>query len=941
MRKHFLLLMLLTLLPFSAWAVDLSSAGIIFEVGGISYGSLDAPTMYAQYQGDRLSIASGGDYSKDLHWDGKYYDTAGCTDAGSDDAGTLSVGKHYVKVTGNDPFTGFKIASFEVTRATLTVTFDSYEAKDYVYKTFGEGNPELVAANFTFTGWKGAENGDADAQTAVKNGISFAYTQATTGANANPDYDLLAEASAYNLTFTKNGTNVGNYTLNFVGGTMRILQKDLSAEDLTIAPKAPFAAEVTYKGAVWEPSYTVTLGETPITTFAAATFANAGCTSPAEAKAVGTYYVKLTFNGNYAGTKIVGSSFEITKAPMSVAIGNVSKVYKGEAYTIAQVGEVPVTYYGFQGEDIGQAKPAGLTDHTFALATGAKDVNDEGYEISITTVGESTNYDLTVISNGKLTITPAPLTITADDKTSKVGEALKALTYSVTGIQTGDDEDAAIATEPTLTKEDGNTVGHYAINVTGGEAKSNYTIVTRTAGDYHITAGALTITVLKHKKVYGDPTDLSSLVDGTDFIVTGAIKASDVTVTALTKAEGEDVGHYTLTAEYTLNDVANYDAEVTVVPGDFEITKAPLTVTLPIKNVEANITYAAAVASLTNEGIVITGFKKNEDKDEVADYVLALKEEASFAKEEGKLKNQAIDDGYTLTLEEAIFKNYAIIVDETPYQTIAGKLIVGTGNTAELVLNDNDDKFADITAANGETRNVKIILHRDQSIGGKAHGWAKAVWNCMVLPFEASARQISNALGYAIINVVDPANTTEGNVKFKLEMLNKIPANTPFFVKTDNDLADAYEAVFENVTIDAPETAYPSVKASKDDIGYNFVGAYDKYVIGNGKNEAHLRWRFGDADKWNQIGNGSAAKWNIVPFNAYMDLGATVGAREIIFTFEELDGSATSVRSIDIEKADSTEGNAKGWYNLNGVKMQNAPAQKGIYIHNGKKYVVK
>jgi hypothetical protein len=212
----------------------------------------------------------------------------------------------------------------------------------------------------------------------------------------------------------------------------------------------------------------------------------------------------------------------------------------------------------------------------------------------------------------------------------------------------------------------------------------------------------------------------------------------------------------------------------------------------------------------------------------------------------------------------------------------------------------------------------------------------------MVLPFEASARQISNALGYAIINVVDPVNTTENNVKFKLEMLNTIPANTPFFVKTDVDLADDYVANFDGVTIVAPETAYPSVKASSDEIGYNFVGAYDKYVIGDGKDEAHLRWRFGDADKWNKIANGSAAKWNIVPFNAYMDLGATVGAREIVFTFEELDGSTTAVRSIDVETADSLSGNnAKGVYNLNGMKMNSVPTQKGVYIVNGKKVVIK
>jgi hypothetical protein len=33
--------------------------------------------------------------------------------------------------------------------------------------------------------------------------------------------------------------------------------------------------------------------------------------------------------------------------------------------------------------------------------------------------------------------------------------------------------------------------------------------------------------------------------------------------------------------------------------------------------------------------------------------------------------------------------------------------------------------------------------------------------------------------------------------------------------------------------------------------------------------------------------------------------------------------------------------NAEGWYTVNGIKLQSAPTEKGVYINNGKKVVVK
>ena len=53
---------------------------------------------------------------------------------------------------------------------------------------------------------------------------------------------------------------------------------------------------------------------------------------------------------------------------------------------------------------------------------------------------------------------------------------------------------------------------------------------------------------------------------------------------------------------------------------------------------------------------------------------------------------------------------------------------------------------------------------------------------------------------------------------------------------------------------------------------------------------------------------------------------------------QEEDGSFTAIESIENMSKVNT---AEGWFTTNGVKLNAQPTQKGVYIHNGKKIVVK
>lgn len=90
------------------------------------------------------------------------------------------------------------------------------------------------------------------------------------------------------------------------------------------------------------------------------------------------------------------------------------------------------------------------------------------------------NYNV-IINNGTLTVTPAPLSIVADDVTRAVGQPNPTFTGTITGLKNGDDitaihESPATANSeagtypiiPTLKDASGN-IGNYVVSVSNGK----------------------------------------------------------------------------------------------------------------------------------------------------------------------------------------------------------------------------------------------------------------------------------------------------------------------------------------------------------------------------------------------------------------------------------------------------------------------------------------
>ena len=247
-----------------------------------------------------------------------------------------------------------------------------------------------------------------------------------------------------------------------------------------------------------------------------------------------------------------------------------------------------------------------------------------------------------------------------------------------------------------------------------------------------------------------------------------------------------------------------------------------------------------------------------------------------------------------------------------------------------LFLADNADNSADISAANGNTRNV-VLSGRTLYKDGK--------WNTLCLPFNLTAAQIAAHADFAGATLMelntDGTNgfyTTDGTLYLAFKEATAIVAGVPYLVKWDAAGDDFTSPVFSGVTIDAKA----STTVSDADTGLQevqMVGCYSPVsVVADDKSILFLG---GDNTLYY-----SAENRNIRSCRAYFSvpyLKQNPGAKARAFVLNFDDEEATGILEVS---ADSKEMTDDAWYSLDGVRLSGKPTQRGIYINNGNKVVI-
>ncbi len=263
------------------------------------------------------------------------------------------------------------------------------------------------------------------------------------------------DVGTYDDVLTASYTANANYAVTVVPGDFAITAK---AATITVADASKVYGEA-------DPAFTGTVeGLVNANDLGEIAYSRTGADED-----VGTYddvlTASYTANANYAVTVVPGD-FAITAKAATITVADASKVYGATD---------PV----FTGTVEGLVNANDLGEITYSRTGNDEDVGtyDDVLTASYTA---NNNYTVAIVA-GDFTITPAAVTVTADDATKTAGNADPAFTATVTGLL-----DASDSIAYSFAREEGEAVGTYAITPQGEQFQGNYEVT--------YVAGILTIT---------------------------------------------------------------------------------------------------------------------------------------------------------------------------------------------------------------------------------------------------------------------------------------------------------------------------------------------------------------------------------------------------------------------------------------------------------------
>ena len=200
---------------------------------------------------------------------------------------------------------------------------------------------------------------------------------------------------------------------------------------------------------------------------------------------------------------------------------------------------------------------------------------------------------------------------------------------------------------------------------------------------------------------------------------------------------------------------------------------------------------------------------------------------------------------------------------------------------------------------------VDVVLTRSITAGK---------WSTICLPFAMTNAQLKAAFG----NDVKVAELTSGdNTTLNFSTVTEIVANKPYAIKVTSDFTSA---TISGVTI-VEGTATQTIS------NWNFVGTYSNETIS--ANDYYF--------KGNKLYKAGTGTHSIKPFRAYLKYTGTEPAPAPQLNFPDMEGETTGIDDVRSKMSDVRS----VIYDLQGRKLSNGQMQKGLYIVNGRKVVIK
>ena len=679
---------------------------------------------------------------------------------------------------------------------------------------------------------------------------------------------------------------------------------------------------------VMEWKYTISSGKLVLTATPSGGQVSKGCIVKLSTKAEGTTVsadIYYTLNGttpSKSSTKYSSSGISINSDCTLKAIAYKSGyetsniltsnytikddvILTANSYTRVYGDDNPAFEYTVSGGTITSGEPTITCSATKESPVGTYDIVINKGSVS----NNNVKYE-----KGTLTITKAPLTIKADDKQVKQGETLPEFTATYSGFKNNETE-SVLARKPVFTciATESSAPGNYEIVVSNADAE-NYSI-SYEKGTLTITdADLIIVTAKSYSRVYGETNpELDYTVNG------GVLQGTPDIACAVTKTS--DVGTYDIII--SRGSISN--PNVQYVNGKLTVTAAPLTIsagTYTMRQGDPMPQFAATYS----------GFRNNE-----AEEVLSVKPQFACEANENSAPGT-----YKINVSGAEAKNYAIeyvsgtltilsavTTDEmTVSTTTAGSLSTKIGNSMWKTIRS--------LTISGQVNGTDIRLIRKMLKEGKLEELnlrdAKIVSGGDSYDIYGLSKTSENAIGESMFydcrnlkKIILPSSTQriESYAFFGCSGLKQI--ELPATCVTVGDYAIAFCDSLTSVTIPA---GIMRIGESAFTYCTSLSTIYSE--IDNMNDIVSSDYFFSPFD-----GIADDCLWHVPAGtkNAYTSLSWWGRSWGII---DDLNSSASAIEKVTANRSEKDV-----WYTLRGMKINGVPTIPGIYIHNGKKVVIR
>ena len=271
---------------------------------------------------------------------------------------------------------------------------------------------------------------------------------------------------------------------------------------------------------------------------------------------------------------------------------------------------------------------------------------------------------------------------------------------------------------------------------------------------------------------------------------------------------------------------------------------------------------------------------------------------------------------------------------------LTSPLALSINERTEVTLANYGTDNTDAIAAAASTTNNRVTL------SGRAF-YLDGDWNTLCLPFDENFYSPTskapdlfinfyvNDSQDAIVMELDTEGTYDGHqtgidaedgaLHLYFKRAYAIEAGKPYLVKWNNRFGSFSNPVFYDkaITSTAPTPViFP---------GGEFVGTYDCLTFTATDRDILF---LGSGNKVHYPKAGAT----IGAFRAYFQLDKTTPVKAFVLNFGE--DNATSLNE-ELRMKGEELAPAEGWYTLDGRKLQDRPTRRGLYIHNGRKQVLK